>query len=295
MGLWHLAHGLRLLNTPPPPRTAPPWPVGKGLSSWKPKALHCPLDGAEETIEHALTSCRFLPFALDTISKCFLPVSTDSVTVTTVQQLFASFLDSTFELPAGRMVWLVIKVFRDCRCQARVKVPTWHQFMHLWISSLQSWTKLQHSPISSVDLKLFIESLSALLNDGKLIHPNLPPLLPNRPVSKAQARRHRKFDHAVCDSQKPHTLINDLEAQGYHIIYTDGSSEKVAGVDLMGGYGIFCDGLHAIGAHLPPALRQTNNTAELYAAIQAIKLYPAGSCLLNLLIECSIIIITKPG
>ena len=42
----------------------------------------------------------------------------------------------------------------------------------------------------------------------------------------------------------------------------------------MGGYAIFCDGLHAIGAHVPPSL--TNNTAELYAALQAIKLFPGG-------------------
>ena len=51
---------------------------------------------------------------------------------------------------------------------------------------------------------------------------------------------------------------------------------EVAKIGYVGGYGIYAPGLHAIGAHLPPGLRQTNNTAELYAAIQAIKLFPSG-------------------
>ena len=66
-------------------------PMGKRLSSWIPNALHCPLDGAEETIEHSLTTCRFLPFAFDTISKCFLPVSINDTVVNTLQELFRNF------------------------------------------------------------------------------------------------------------------------------------------------------------------------------------------------------------
>ena len=83
-----------------------PWkklPVGARLSKWIPTALHCPLDGVVETIDHALSTCRSLPVAFSTISKCFLPLSIDGVTVSSVQDLMSSYLDTTFEVPAGIM------------------------------------------------------------------------------------------------------------------------------------------------------------------------------------------------
>ena len=251
-------------------------PVGTRLSKWMPTALHCPLDGAVETTDHTLSTCRFLPVAKNTISKCFLPLSIDGVTVSSVQDLMSSYLDTTFEVPAGIMAWLAIMVNWECRCIARTKVPTWHQFMHLWISSLTTWTKLPHPPVPVNDISLFAKSLSSLLNEGKLVHPNLNPAPPTPPISKAQRRQQNKLDRAMRDSAKLEALICELEDQGFHIIYTDGSSEKVAKIGYVGGYGIYAPGLHAIGAHLPPGLRQTNNTAELYAAIQAIKLFPSG-------------------
>ena len=44
----------------------------------------------------------------------------------------------------------------------------------------------------------------------------------------------------------------------------------------MGGYGIYFEGNLAIGAYLPTHLRQTNNTAEIYAALQTLKLFFTG-------------------
>ena len=44
----------------------------------------------------------------------------------------------------------------------------------------------------------------------------------------------------------------------------------------MGGYGIYVDGLLSIGVHLPPSMRQNNNTAEIFAAVQALKAFPEG-------------------
>ena len=76
------------------------------------------------SVSHALSTCRFLPVAFNTISKCFLPLSIDGVTVFSVQDVMSSYLDTTFEVPAGIMAWLAIMVNWECRCIARTKVPT---------------------------------------------------------------------------------------------------------------------------------------------------------------------------
>ena len=146
--------------------------------------LQCPPDGAAETIDHTLSTCRFLLVAFNTISKCFLPLSIDGATVSSVQDLMSLYLDTTFEVPAGIMAWLAIMVNWECRCMASTKVPTWHQFMHLWISSLTTWTKLPHPPIPVNDILLFAKSISLLLNEGKLVHPNLNPAPPTPPFRK---------------------------------------------------------------------------------------------------------------
>ena len=188
----------------------------------------------------------------------------------------SSYLDSTFDVPAGIMAWRAIMVNWEFCCIARTRIPMWHQFMHIWISYLNAWTKLPYPPIPINDLTLFAKSLSLLLNEGKLIHPKLNLVPPRHPISKAQRRRQNKLDRATRDSAKLEALICNLEEQGFHIVYTDGSAEKVAKIGYVAGYGIYAPGLHAIGAHLPPGLQQTNNTAELFAAIQAIKLFPSG-------------------
>ena len=61
----------------------------------------------------------------------------------------------------------------------------------------------------------------------------------------------------------------------------------------MGGDGIFADGLFSIGAHLPPSMRQTDNTAVLYAAIQALKQFPSRK--MAICTDCSLVFLGATG
>ena len=186
--------------------------VGRRLSKWIRNAPHCPRDRMEETLEHTLPTCRFVPFAFDTIAKCFLPIAVNESIVSSVWELFDNFLNSTFELPAGIMSWVAIMVNWDCRCAARNTALTWQRFMHLCVSAVKRLTRLQCPRIPVHDLSSFANSLSSLLNDGKLLHPRLNPLPLEPKISKAQARQ-RKFDNAVRDSHKLDALLDDLKVK----------------------------------------------------------------------------------
>ena len=115
-----------------------------------------------------------------------------------------------------------------------------------------------------------------LVNEGKLLHPNIQPTPPTPPISKAQLQKQRKLDKAARYSLKLDAYLSDLEDRGFTIVYVDGSSEKVTGVGFVGTYGIYCEGNLAISAYLHTHLRQTNNTAEIYAALQTLKRFPTG-------------------
>ena len=72
------------------------------------------------------------------------------------------------------------------------------------------------------------------------------------------------------------TLLPRLSEEGYQLVITDGFSKEVAGIGRVAGYGIFSSDLLLISAYVPVHLRQTNNTAELFATVRALQLLPPG-------------------
>ena len=71
-------------------------------------------------------------------------------------------------------------------------------------------------------------------------------------------------------------MLPTLSNEGYRLVFTDGSSELVSGIGRVAGYGIFSSDLLSVSAYVPVHLRQTNNTAELFAVLRAIQLLPPG-------------------
>ena len=67
-------------------------------------------------------------------SPCDDQVFNDAVT------LFQINLDFTFEILVRFMAWLAIMLNWECRCMARNKTPTWHQFVRLWAAQVKSWS-----------------------------------------------------------------------------------------------------------------------------------------------------------
>ena len=73
-------------------------------------------------------------------------------------------------------------------------------------------------------------------------------------------------------------LIADLVEKGYRIVYTDGSSKRLSHKDMRraGGFGVFAaeddQGPEVrFCGYVPTHHRQTNNGAELWAAVEALQ------------------------
>ena len=60
------------------------------------------------------------------------------------------------------------------------------------------------------------------------------------------------------------------------LLFTDGSSEKFDGVGRLWGYGVYSQDGQSIAEHIPIGMKQTNNAAELMAALRALRLHTHG-------------------
>ena len=251
-------------------------PVGERQKEWKPDDVWCPIDGELETIDHARTECSLLKVAFNTIAKCF-PTATAEECPTA---LLSSSLQFSFQCPTGFLAWAAVYAnwqVRQKKKRQRQYAATWTRFASIWIATLKLWATCPlNIPISDHDLHLFMRALQSLLHDGVLQHPHLRVTPPTPPPSKKQqretARRLRKQQRAA----ELEGVFDTLTADGYTLVFTDGSSVKTEGVGRVVGYGIYAHPDISISAYVPVHFRQTNNTAELLAVIRALQIFSFG-------------------
>ena len=70
--------------------------------------------------------------------------------------------------------------------------------------------------------------------------------------------------------------MRHLRIRGVTLVFTDGSSAVEDQVGQLAGYGIFFENEVAIAAYVPDHLHQTNNSAELFAALIALHIFTTG-------------------
>ena len=235
-------------------------PVGECQKNWKPHEVWCPPDGELETMEHTLTQCSLSKVAFDTMSKCIPSAHGDDLP----PALLKNSLAQSFQCPAGFLSWAAIcanwrVMQKKKRCPQYT--ATWLRFVSLWIATLKVWASSpKRIPMAENELKLFIEALEKLMNDGVPLHPQIKATPPPPPPSKSQLQ---ETTRQMCKQKRAlelESIFNTLKAEGYALVFTDGSSVEVDGVGRVARYGIYA---HPDAAHVPVTLGQTNNTAEL--------------------------------
>ena len=135
----------------------------------------------------------------------------------------------------------------------------------------QPWPRATNLAISGAQLAVFTEALVSLRDEGKLSHPTLDPLQPPPPTPPSRARDTRRLNRKLTAVEAVENAIENLQGEGFHVIYTDSSAEILPGIGGVAGYGVYSEGGLSISAFLPTDQRQTVNTAELFATIQALR------------------------
>ena len=143
-------------------------PVGGRQRAWRPEHAACPLDGAQETIQHTITCREFLPAAFNTIDKCFLEADPQTHVGS------ATLIDlNPLVTPQGVLAWSAIVANWTVRNVVKIDaadVVPWAGFLTVWIAVVHLWARATNIAIAGSQLSIFAAALIALRDDGKLIH-----------------------------------------------------------------------------------------------------------------------------
>ena len=103
--------------------------VGCRLASWQPTETACPLNRAQETMEHALTECRFLPTAFHLAVQCLGPIPHEGGTVVDPKEVLINTPVLSVTTPLGLVYWSAVRASWSVRCKhkflALAAPPSW--------------------------------------------------------------------------------------------------------------------------------------------------------------------------
>ena len=89
---------------------------GMRLTSLQPIETACPLDRAQETMEHTLTECRFLPTTFHLAVQCIGPIPHEGGTVVDPREVLVNTPVLLVSTPLGLVYWSAIRASRYVRC-----------------------------------------------------------------------------------------------------------------------------------------------------------------------------------
>ena len=226
---------------------------------------------ASESILHAVTACKFLPVAYNTVGKCF-PANGQGESVSASVIIHTHPVQSLTS-PHGSLAWSAFIASWAARCVAKreeSEVVSWSGFLTLWVAVTQLWSAATKLAISGAQLVIFSGALIALRDEGKLSHPTLDVSPPTAPTPPSKARATRRLGRKLQLVDVVEDNVKRLQSEGFHVIYTDGSAVTQPGVGGIAGYGVYSECGLSISGFLPTDQLQTDNVAELFATIKAL-------------------------
>ena len=151
-------------------------PVGTGLAGWQPQGTACPLDTQQETSQHALLHCRYLPVAYRLATQCMGPVPLDDGSIEDAGEILLSMPALSLSSPLGLVMWSAMCANWRIRCSHKFdpqpSPPHWSHFLRIWINTLEPWMDQPTPTLPHAEIKMLLHGLYQLGgSDGLLDHP----------------------------------------------------------------------------------------------------------------------------
>ena len=119
--------------------------------------------------------------------------------------------------------------------------------------------------------QLFHDRLVHFKNKGVVTRPGIVHVESSEQETKRESKRQRKDNSKQELAMIALQQIQQAQARGLSVIYTDGSTEFVEGVGWIVGFGCHETGWWEEAHHLPVNKKQSINRAELMAFIVAVQ------------------------
>ena len=243
----------------------------------------CPLDGLVEDHHHVLKACQFLQVPLSILRQCLSPVYHEGSLVE-FSRLCYEYPLLSLSCSQGLLVWKVLRTLWVFRCAVMFRGQHSHviPFMASLLEALQWWMKQEALAVPNGMVRHFLRGVEAWLSQTAPLPVSLP--LQSEPLVRW---RKKKCSRAPMEREIPQRHFPSSLLEGESLlektVFTDGSfAWESPGVGFAG-CGYYVEGEPPISKALPlPGERQTNNRAELFAVITAVRDLPQEWCLLIL-------------
>ena len=156
--------------------------------------------------------------------------------------------------------------------------PSWDQFLTLWIKVIRGWEEHPTPTLPAGEISVLVHALQSMKDYMVLQHPRVAVCnTRSSPKLYVPARkRKKKFENAEAVAAQFEATIQTYRAQGWDIIYPDGSSQKHPEWGWLGGYTVFFGDHRDTAEYIPLGKEQTNNRGELRAALCSVQGHREG-------------------
>ena len=259
----------------------------------------CRLCSQKETVKHAMVECPMFKAAAPVIQHYYGQVTADNGTSTVRDMMESDDQEWMLKTNQGWAMWSARSAHWRFRCEVKAGAsPVFTSYLTTWLRELCEWVGF-YTGERREQWKGFQKSLEQLRDTGVQprqgevqVHGGLnawwqthtecftqEKSADNHSWQRAmepRPKRPRQAGPGVL--QGVQDLIAELVEKGYRIVYTDGSSKRLGHKDMRraGGYGVFTaeddQGPEVrFCGYVPTHQRQTNNGAELWAAVEALQ------------------------
>ena len=259
----------------------------------------CPVCSQTETIQHAMVGCPMFKAAAAVIQHYYGQVTIDNGTSTVREMMESDDQEWLLKTNQGWAMWSARSAHWRYRCEVKAGAsPVFASYLTTWLRELCEWVGF-YTGEHREQWKGFQKSLEQLRDTGVQprqgevqVHGGLNAWWQTHTecftqeksadnqswqrATESRPKRPRQAGPGVL--QGVQELIAELVEKGYRIVYTDGSSKRPGHKDMRraGGFGVFAaeddQGPEVrFCGYVPTHYRQTNNRADLWAAVEALQ------------------------
>ena len=259
----------------------------------------CPVCSQKETVKHAMVECPMFKAAAAVIQHYYGQVTTDNGTSTVRDMMESDDQEWFLKTNQGWAMWSARSAHWRYRCEVKAGAsPVFASYLTTWLRELCEWVGF-YTGERREQWKGFQKSLEQLRDTGVQprqgevqVHGGLNAWWQTHTecftqeksadnhswqrATESRPKRPRQAGPGVL--QGVQELIAELVEEGYKIVYTDGSSKRLSHRDMRraGGFGVFAaeddQGPEVrFCGYVPTHYRQTNDGAELWAAVEALQ------------------------
>ena len=252
----------------------------------------------KETVKHAMVECPMFKAAAAVIQHYYGQVTTDNGTSTVRDMMESDDQEWLLKTNQGWAMWSARSADWRYQCEVKARAsPVFTSYLTTWLRELCEWVGF-YTGERREQWKGFQKSLEQLRDTGVQprqgevqVHGGLNAWWQTHTecftqeksadnhswqrATESRPKRPRQAGPGVL--QGVQDLIAELVEKGYRIVYTDGSSKRLSHKDMRraGGFGVFAaeddQGPEVrFCGYVPTRQRQTNNGAELWAAVEAL-------------------------